>query len=446
MSEHKGLVQAVVSEGKASLICRLAAVHAGRGALMLCSLLLFVGAQGLSFPPVIEEQASPVTLPPGTVLYLRLENRVSTTGSHLRDPITAQVVREIQRPGSREVLIPLGSVVRGHIEKLIPSSSPEDRARVRLKFTGLQIPGGAELGLTGHIAEVENARETVLPDGTIQGLLASELPLTHLEQALRKLKRDAPDVGAGAEKAQKELLGESDASIDFPAGTDLQWVLEEPLAIDRTFPPAVSSQLSPAAADSVARLLAEAPQRAASKEGKPGDPLNLLVVGGAGEIREAFEEARWAEAEKLTGNSVWETVRAVIANRGYRTAPVSQLYLFGRGEDLAFQKMLNTFAERHHLRLWRSGATSTDGREIWLAAATHDVGWDVRPEQGVVSHAIDPEIDRERDKVGSDLAVTGRVSARRLVTRPNPLSEGLTATGATWKTDGQLLAIELKGE
>jgi hypothetical protein len=30
------------------------------------------------------------------------------------------------------------------------------------------------------------------------------------------------------------------------------------------------------------------------------------------------------------------------------------------------------------------------------------------------------------------------------VTRPNPLSEGKTATGGTWKTDGQLLAIELK--
>jgi hypothetical protein len=62
----------------------------------------------------------------------------------------------------------------------------------------------------------------------------------------------------------------------------------------------------------------------------------------------------------------------------------------------------------------------------------------------VVSHAIDSEIDRERAKVGADLAVTGRVACLRLVTRPNPLSEGLTATGASWKTDGQLLVIETK--
>jgi hypothetical protein len=116
--------------------------------------------------------------------------------------------------------------------------------------------------------------------------------------------------------------------------------------------------------------------------------------------------------------------------------------LFGRPEDLAFQKMLNTFAERHHLRLWRSSLTTSEGREIWLGAATHDVGWDIRP--GVVSHAIDPEIDDERTKVGADLAVTRQVAALRLVTRPNPLSEGLTATGASWRTDGRLLAIELK--
>jgi hypothetical protein len=62
----------------------------------------------------------------------------------------------------------------------------------------------------------------------------------------------------------------------------------------------------------------------------------------------------------------------------------------------------------------------------------------------VVSHAIDPEIDQERTKVGADLVVTGRVVGLRLVARLNPLSEGLTATGASWKTDGQLLAIELK--
>ena len=62
----------------------------------------------------------------------------------------------------------------------------------------------------------------------------------------------------------------------------------------------------------------------------------------------------------------------------------------------------------------------------------------------MISHAIDPNLDLERAKVGADLIAGGQVAAEQLVTRPNPLSEGKTATGATWKTDGQLLVIELK--
>jgi hypothetical protein len=64
--------------------------------------------------------------------------------------------------------------------------------------------------------------------------------------------------------------------------------------------------------------------------------------------------------------------------------------------------------------------------------------------RGVVSHAIDPDLDAERAKVGADLLATGYVAAERLVTGRNPLSKGLTATGATWRTDGRLLVIELK--
>jgi hypothetical protein len=188
-------------------------------------------------------------------------------------------------------------------------------------------------------------------------------------------------------------------------------------------------------------MLQGAPQRASGKDGKPGDPLNLVVVGNISEIRDVFKQAGWGEAERKTGKSVWDTVRAVADNQGFGGAPVSDLYLFGHREDLAFEKGLNTFLKRHHLRLWRTAATTPGGREIWLGAATHDTGLDVHP--GVVSHAIDPDLDAERAKVGADLRVTGRVVAEGLVARPDPLSQGLTATGGTWKTDGRLLVIDL---
>jgi hypothetical protein len=414
----------------------------------LAALVGLLAAAGLTAAPAALRPAgepAEVTLPAGTVIYLRLENPVSTTASHLHAAVSARVVRDVPATGGAEqVAVPIGAQAKGTIQRLIPSSSPTDRARVRLRFNQLEIPGRPAVTIEGHIVDVENARETILPDGTIQGLLASELPLTMIEGALDKLKKTNPGVGGEMQKAAEKNLGKSDTSIDYPAGTDFSFALDKPLAFSQLSSPTVTTQLPADVAGAIEHLLADAPQRAAGKDGKPGDPLNLVFVGAEESIRKVFEEAGWAEAEKLTGKSLFETVRAVMANKGYGSAPVSQLYLYGRPEDLAFQKMLNTFAKRHHLRIWRSPATAAGGREIWLGAATHDTGWDIRP--GVVSHAIDPELDQERAKVGADLAATGLVSAERLVTRPNPLSEGLTATGALWKTDGRLLVIELKAQ
>jgi hypothetical protein len=390
------------------------------------------GAPGPGFP--IEDASN--TLAAGTQLYLRLGTPVSTKTSHLHQPATARVVREVTN--GQNVLVPIGAEVTGKIEKLIPTSDPTDRARLLIRFDQLLIPGHAALKLAAHLTEVENARETVLEDGTIRGVLASELPVSHLGDALGKLGSS----GADLKKMSDKTLGVADTSIDYPAGADLILVLDKPLAVDSTSPAAAASQISPDLADAIQKLLADAPQRAEGKNKAPGDPLNLVLVGNADQIRNAFQQAGWSEAAKMTRTSVMGTLRAVASGEGYEQAPVSQLYLYGRAEDLAFEKMLNTFMKRHHLRLWRSPVTTPDGREIWLGAATHDIGLDVHP--GVVSHAIDPDLDAERAKVGADLMAGGSVATEQLVTRPNPLSEGKTATGGTWKTSGQLLVIELK--
>jgi hypothetical protein len=375
------------------------------------------------------------SLSAGYALYLRLEATMSTTGSHLHDVVKARIIREVD--SANRVLIPLGAEVEGRIEKLIPSSSPTDRARLLIRFDKLIIPGNPAVTFAGHISEVENARENVLQDGTIQGVLASDLPVSHLEDAMGKLAGQDSELSKYGQKA----FGKSDTSINYGAGTDLTLVLDKPLSLAEMPPSGSFNQLPPRVPDAVARMLQGAPQRASGKDGKPGDPLNLVVIGNISEIRDVFKQAGWGEAERKTGKSVWNTVRAVADNQGFGGAPVSDLYLFGHREDLAFEKVLNTFLKRHHLRLWRTAATGPDGREIWLGAATHDTGLDVHP--GVVSHEIDPDLDAERTKVGADLRVTGRVAAEGLVTRPDPLGQGLTATGGTWKTNGQLLVIDL---
>ena len=393
----------------------------------------------LMFPLPALPVESATSLPAGTVIYLRLTTPVTTSSSKSHDAVKAAVARDVTTPSG--VVIPTGAVVSGRIEKLVKGSTPDERDQLQLSFTTLDLPGGSSLKLQGHLSQVENARET-LETGTIQGVLQTEVPLTQVNRGLGKLEESGSELGELAKIAEKNL-GKVDTSVTLPAGTDLLFALDQPLAVSRVFPPVVPDRLPAGLATAVETLLANAPLRASSKEGKPGDPLNLVVIGSAEQIRPAFQQAGWGEAEKKTSKSIFDTVRAVMDNQGFGQAPVSQLYLFGRPEDLAFEKMFNTFNKRHHLRLWRTGAKSPDGREIWLGAATHDIG--IEPTNtGSISHATDPNLDDERSKVGADLAVGGSVAAEKLVTRPNPLSEGLTATGGKWHTNGELLAIVLK--
>lgn len=400
------------------------------GLFLGCALATQAHAAGLGVQP------TNLSLPAGTVLFIRLDSAVSTQASHLHEPIAAHVVREV--PGAQGIAIPLGAPVKGTIEKLIPTSSPTDRARLLLNFSSLELPGQAPLTISAHVTDVENARETVKADGTIQGVLASEVPLALLDNAIAKLGKLSEPV----RKEEVKKFGKTNTAIELPAGTDLALALDKPLEVSEPFSPAAAGDAPSDVRAAVNRMLVDAPQRASGKGGKPGDPLNLIFVGSEDEIRSAFEKAGWSVPEKSSRTSISHTTRAAVGDVGYGTTPISDLYLYGKKEELAFEKMFNTFAKRHHLRLWRSPVKTLDGREIWLSAGTHDIGIDIH--LGVVSHEIDPNIDLERDKVGADLMATGNVTAEQLITPPNPLGAGMTATGGTWKTDGHLRVIVLR--
>lgn len=391
--------------------------------------------------------SSPTLVPAGTLLYLRLETPVGTTSSRLFQPVSAEVIRQVWSASSAagampQVVIPVGAKVRGVIQALIPSSNPSDRAEIMLRFDRLELPGRSPEPIVGHLKEVENARETVQAGGMIVGVLSGEMPVSLLQSALAKLRKAHPQAGGDLQSADRQWLGQSDTSISYPAGTDLVYALDQPLPVEGHFPSAFSPSLPEGLEASVLAALAAAPQRVSSKTGTPGDPINLVFIASQEQIQTAFRLAGWSPAEKINHQSLWDAARAMISDQGYHQAPLSDLYLFGRPEDLAFEKMLNTMAKRHHIRLWRSGSRAPDGRDIWLGASTHDDGIDIHP--GVISHAIAPDLDDERSKVGADMGATRTVAAEQLVTPAHPLSRGLTATGGTWKTDGRILVIDFK--
>ncbi|MBV8820655.1 MAG: LssY C-terminal domain-containing protein, partial [Acidobacteriaceae bacterium] len=100
-------------------------------------------------------------------------------------------------------------------------------------------------------------------------------------------------------------------------------------------------------------------------------------------------------------------------------------------------------AKRHHLRIWKQPGTY-NGREIWLAAATHDIAISNAKAGTKWSHRIDPHIDRERDWVATDLLYIGTAAAYADVDRPAVPRNTENATGDRILTDGKISVLELK--
>ena len=119
---------------------------------------------------------------------------------------------------------------------------------------------------------------------------------------------------------------------------------------------------------------------------------------------------------------------------------MSILLLEGQRPDLVFQKQHNTFAKRHHLRIWRR-PVEFRGLPVWVCAATHDIGIEFSMENRTFIHKIDPEIDRERAKVVNDFLLTGMVKGLALVPRPAAPREGMNATGDQIRTDGAMAVL-----
>ena len=159
--------------------------------------------------------------------------------------------------------------------------------------------------------------------------------------------------------------------------------------------------------------LAERPMVTRTAQGIPGDPLNVGLVGSREEVVRAMRAADWYPADATTLRTAIEIAGSVLFDRPYRDAPVSDLYYDGRRQDLAFEKPAGTSAdERHHVRFWRVLERGSEGRPVWLGAATFDRGVGFSHLTGAVTHHIAPDIDAERDGIIGSLDGAQVLTAR----------------------------------
>jgi hypothetical protein len=180
-------------------------------------------------------------------------------------------------------------------------------------------------------------------------------------------------------------------------------------------------------------------------DGLPGDPINVALIGTRAEIMKIMVAAHWYPADPLTLASCLEIADATVLKRPYDAAPVSNLYLFGRKQDLAFERPVdNNPRQRHHVRFWLSDKVDWDGRPVWVGAAIYDqrVGFSRRT--GQITHVTAANIDAERDKLFDDLKQTGDLSEVFIVQGFHKILSGHNGGGDPWHTDGNLWAGVIK--
>jgi hypothetical protein len=178
-----------------------------------------------------------------------------------------------------------------------------------------------------------------------------------------------------------------------------------------------------------------------------GDPLNLVMIGKPDELFYAFIRSGWDETEVVTVASGFKTATSFFTGGAYRYSPISSLYLFGRRQDIAVQRIRKNIHERNHFRLWLAPLTF-NSQLVWVGQISRDIG--VRfTAKTITTHKIDPDVDETREFLLENLAYHQTLAKFAYVGGSNASSidePGRNLTGDPYYTDGLRLVIWIASE
>jgi hypothetical protein len=202
---------------------------------------------------------------------------------------------------------------------------------------------------------------------------------------------------------------------------------------------------SQALAGDIQSALDDAPKITLTTTGMHGDPINVGLIGTKDELIAAMLAAKWQPADPITFKSSLKLVTSVVLHRPDEKAPVSNLYLWKRKEDLAFEQQVGKDARRrHHVRFWES-TKQINGRPVWLGSATFDTKIGISHKTGLPTHHIDAKIDADRDKLLDDLKEANRLSSTEAIEDFQSKHDGRNGGGDPYHTDGKLSVGILEG-
>jgi hypothetical protein len=388
-------------------------------------------------------------------LSLRLATPITSYDSKESSAFRSVVIAPYERDG--RVMLPPGTIVYGSVlqRKGVGLGLKRERATLKLAFNGYELPDGRRFPLHASLRTIDNARERISPEGEIKGILAANGPHSLIHGLWHKPSLElfprsfigltgtggkiftkysmGPIGAAGLFAARLAIVRLPEPEIRLPEGTELKVTVSRFADDAPSFEPVEAGTIDSA----LEQQLAVQPSAVTKAGGTPAaDIINIAFLGSREDLAGAFALAGWHEAEHLNARSMSRAYKAYTAQQGYDAAPVSKLLYEDAEPDVVFQKSLNTISKRHHIRLWRYDMA---GREIWLGAATHDVGVVFDSSAMSFTHQIHPRIDAERSKVVNDLAFTGCIEPAAYLDRPDASRK--PGSGDAIVTDGRLAVL-----
>jgi len=379
----------------------------------------------------------------GQTLWVRLRAPVSSYSSKPGDAVHG-VLTEAVVCGN-EVVLPVGTNIDGvvHSVRKVGWGIHHETAALDMRFGRAVVNEASPVLISTTLLEVQNAREEVTSKGVIQGIRSSDTPEGRINSRLIHLPTYNPysDLGLIVYKATFPIFPEPE--IYFPAGTDLRLKLTQPVQGLPAVPAPNAMAQEPAQDVDIERMVPEFPRRATTVKLANADLVNLAFIGSRQQVEDAFRQSGWSTSDPFSKHTFVRTFYAFLNNSTYDQAPMKTFLLDGKPADMSWQKSLNSYNRRDHLRMWQWTETP-EGEIIWLSSSTHDTRATLSVKHHEFVHHISPDIDDERSTVIRDLELAGCVQSVHLVPRPGMPTFTQNANGDVVRTDGELAVVQLK--
>ena len=198
-------------------------------------------------------------------------------------------------------------------------------------------------------------------------------------------------------------------------------------------------------------------------DGFASDPLNVGLITTRRQLIASMEAIGWHMADPHTPRYLIQFILSALFNSPYLNAPVSSLYLFGRRQDIAFEKTIDgEVGHRHHVRFWATTYDTSDELSfqrihwhhrskhvhgdnlLWVGAASLDKGISLVRHNFQVTHMIAPDTDAERRLIIEQLKRTKQISEIEHIKLGDPYRLVNRVWRGYLKTDGRMAIGKLK--